>query len=108
MGARAQGCALALGLRTGPRAARGRLPRRGHGLWAVPRGRPRVVGRGWSATSTLALTVSRFVVGYIKQEFRLTFLWLSAGGALAAVVCTRLRRRHRRHRRHRPQLALPG
>ena len=30
--------------------------------------------------------MSRFIVGYINQEFRLTFLWLSAGGAIAAVV----------------------
>ena len=65
-----------------------------------------VVGRAWSSTSTLALTVSRFVIGYINQEFRLTFLWLSAGGAIAAVVCTHLHRRHR-HRRHRPQLCPP-
>ena len=30
--------------------------------------------------------MTRFIVGYINQEFRLTFLWLSAGGAIAAVV----------------------
>ena len=28
----------------------------------------------------------RFVVGYINQQFRLTFLWLSAGGGISAVV----------------------
>ena len=42
-------------------------------------------GRRLSAR-TRTLTVTRFIVGYINQEFRLTFLWLSAGGAIAAVV----------------------
>ena len=32
------------------------------------------------------LLTRRFVIGYINQEFRLTFLWLSAGGGISAVV----------------------
>ena len=32
----------------------------------------------------------RFVVGYINQQFRLTFLWLSAGGGISAVVSAAL------------------
>lgn len=28
-----------------------------------------------------------FIVGYLQQDFRLTFLFLSAGGGISAVVC---------------------
>mmetsp|Transcript_25637 Transcript_25637/g.68512 ORF Transcript_25637/g.68512 Transcript_25637/m.68512 type:complete len:110 (+) Transcript_25637:71-400(+) len=28
-----------------------------------------------------------FVVGYIKQEFRITFLFLATGGGVSAVIC---------------------
>ncbi len=37
----------------------------------------------------------RFIIGYIQQEFRLTFLCLSAGGGLSAVV-----RRSTHHHHH--------
>ena len=36
------------------------------------------------------LLARRFVVGYINQQFRLTFLWLSAGGGISAVVSAAL------------------
>ena len=45
---------------------------------------------GYILTLTLTLTLTRFVVGYINQQFRLTFLWLSAGGGISAVVSLRL------------------
>ena len=32
-----------------------------------------------------------FVSGYLKQDFRLTFVWLATGGGISAVVRTRIR-----------------
>ena len=28
-----------------------------------------------------------FVVGYLQQDFRITFVWLAAGSGIAAVIC---------------------
>jgi hypothetical protein len=54
----------------------------------------------------------RFVIGYINQEFRLTFLWLSAGGGISAVVtpsqpARRYPRLHPRLRHHLHHLPPP-
>ena len=35
-----------------------------------------------------------FVLGYLKQDFRLTFFWLASGGGISAVVRTRVLRKH--------------
>uniref|UniRef100_A0A7S0HRJ4 Signal peptidase complex subunit 1 n=1 Tax=Phaeocystis antarctica TaxID=33657 RepID=A0A7S0HRJ4_9EUKA len=38
-------------------------------------------------TLVILFGIIGFVVGYINQQFRLTFLWLSAGGGISAVLC---------------------
>lgn len=35
----------------------------------------------------VAFGIVGFIVGYLQQDFRLTFYFLAAGGSLSAVVC---------------------